>query len=459
VKKIKPAVTLSFYMVIILAVCAVSGYTQVGFEAAYPAVVSIDLTIAGTKGTGVVIKISERGVVILTNRHVIWKKGVKEDSIRRQLVVGFQGISTKFQVENILYESKSNKPDIALLFLKVIPNKEIRSLYLSKVLRSRKGSRVHLIGYPIGSYRPQVYEVEIQDEDDIYYHFGLRISSTEIRGGASGSPLLDARGIVVGIVTLASGGKGRAIKYSVIRNVLSAWQINIPEPPEAERVAFPPIRVDPADDDKEARNTAKTIYKRMIYFLNDCGFIEKEHGDAADRLLDSLKQNIPGFWADSLFYRLPTKQLDAILDKKGDEYRVRFILKNVPDDGLLPVRFEKADKNIEKLSEESIEEFLNLFNIEVKFKGVRQSSLTKWSPWAALGSTGCGAVSQWQTGENQKDYDRALTQSDAEDSFTRWRNYDLARWVFGGLALTGGAIWLYSSRINPRRAEFTKINK
>jgi len=463
--QMKLSVMLYCLMIIKLTIYTASGYTQVGFDAAYPGVVRINSEITGEKGTGVIIKSFEPGIVIITNRHVIWKKDttiVSESDIRQKTTVSFTGTNEIFRIDKVLFQSDIKAPDLAVLYLKEVSGINTKSLYLSQVDRVRKGSRVHLIAYPVGKFRPQVYEAEIQDEDDQYYHCGLRIDSTKIRGGASGSPLLDARGIVIGLVTLAAGGKGQAIKHSVIRDVLKAWQIKIHDAPERELIAMPRSRFSIVTDDKKTRRVVQAVYERMVYFLNDCELLDIVSGAEAERLISLLNNNLPGLWNDSTVFKLPTKLLDADWTRKGNKYRIRFTLKNVPDDGLLPAEFEvpdKPDKNIERLAEQAVEKFVGLFEIQVKFKGVRRGMLTKWSSWAALSLAGWSAISYWQAGESEKDYDRALTKSSAEKMFTRWRNYDLSRWICGGLALTSGATWSYSNYVNPRRAVYNKDKK
>jgi len=65
--QMKLSVMLYCLMIIKLTIYTASGYTQVGFDAAYPGVVRINSEITGEKGTGVIIKSFEPGIVIISS--------------------------------------------------------------------------------------------------------------------------------------------------------------------------------------------------------------------------------------------------------------------------------------------------------------------------------------------------------------------------------------------------------
>ena len=113
---------------------------------------------------------------------------------------------------------------------------------------------------------------------------------TKLRGGASGSPILDSRGIVIGIARHKEGdSEGKAIRYSAIRDILEAWQIEIPDPPEEERVVFTPLQIRTSMRAKNAKTSALAIYERMTYFLKSCGLLDVRTGDEAEYLLSLVK--------------------------------------------------------------------------------------------------------------------------------------------------------------------------
>lgn len=434
-------------------------YAQIGYESAYPSVVKINSDTTHEKGTGIIIKSTTDGLYVLTCRHVVWKKGFSEEIMKKYTTVNLAGSIENYFIQSILVDYDLNKPDLAVLFLKEESKLRRRSLFVGQIAHSRKGAWIKLIGYPLGQLRPQLYDGEIQDEDDQFYYIALTIEMQNIEGGASGSPLLDSRGIVIGLIQQAAGNRGIVIKHSVLRDLLKSWQLEIPDAPETELIAFTDLNMYPmADTIKLQNKEAKIFYDRMNLYLSACPFLDIISGAEAQRRLSLLDHRIPGLWEDIIANPLPTKSLFYDFRKTEKKFKIYFVLKNVPDDGMLSKDFEIAGNDLEQLIESATTQFVSQFNIQAKFSGVRPNNITRWSPWAGL-FWGCLAgIFYWQASESEKDYNQSLTSFRAKSFFSASNQFYIGTWISTGLAATSASVWLHSNWINSRKVEFRKFN-
>lgn len=440
---------------------------QSGFEPAYSAIVLIK-SADQSSGTGIVIGKTQNELLILTNRHVVWsselgKSGIFEEDLRKRTKVLF---NTKQlgSVSQIRYDKTTGALDVAVLYVKVDHEPNIKTLALSGIA-NRRGSNAWVVGYPAGKLSPAIFQAEINNEDSRNYDFSLKRA---LKGGESGSALLDARGNIMGIVTRAERRENNsAIKSTAIRRTLAGWNIEIMTPTESPIVAFPTIISKIGN--KNLQQVANRIYERMISYTQDLPQVSVVSAETARYLLDLIKENRPGFMVGELAFYLPTQRLDAILEKEKEGYIVRFELRSIPDDGRLPISFSARGKGVETLAENAIKalakqlskefanqfskEFANQFSLGVEFHGIRHSWRRRSLIFSIVGA-GASAVMVSLASDKRQNYENALTGRDAEDRFTTLHRTQIARNSFMTATAVSFGFWFNAKFLNPRKAVF-----
>jgi len=429
----------SFLYVLIpsLLVITIESKAQDQFEKVFPLVVQIS-TSWGKGGTGIIIQKSENETGILTARHVVWqpnlwKQGLFEEQLCDCTRISFGG-KVCGKITRLIYEEDLERPDIALIKVEGAPPMDVEPFKFRKK-DNEVGSDSWILPYPKDiSTKPDVMKAEINRKDNQYYYFGLK-SGYNLIGGESGSPVLDADKNVIGIVREAAGRTdNKAIKSSVICDVLDDWEEDYQSVKELERVAFANITV--ADDKKIIKSDAKWLQNRAFFYLRDFEFFDIQH--------DSTKEL--------------TKVLNAELLKKGKKYKINFKLKNYPDDGLPPTPFKAEAENIDKLVESSVKEIVKQLDpdFKVRFQGV-PSNRRKWSgviTFAGIAATGIMATIAY---ENKVSYEGAITSQVAKRDYDRLHCNEIIRNSAAVITVGSLLYWLYASFIDPRRPVFERV--
>jgi putative serine protease PepD len=198
------------------------------YDAASPAVVSV--RVGSASGTGFLIN---REGTIVTNAHVV---GNADDA---EVSFGDQGRTVKAEV-------LGRDPSSDLSTLRVHPDAAdgIRPLSLADSDAVRVGDRVIAIGYPLGLDRTATTGIVSGVGREIQAPNGFQIdeviqTDAPINPGNSGGPLLDERGVVIGvnsqIATAGARGNigiGFAVPSNAVREV-------VPRLTRGERIVRP----------------------------------------------------------------------------------------------------------------------------------------------------------------------------------------------------------------------------
>jgi len=166
-----------------------------------PAVVSVKVDIkGGTSRQGTGFNVSPQGVIV-TNEHMV----EQAELITIEFADGMRYYSNGYE--------KIKGYDLALVRIK---GESLPYLLLNRSYEARTGDSVTIIGNPLGyvriAQRGQVGQYYNSEENaSPVFDIGL-----EVNPGNSGSPVIDSKGQVVGVIFASSGKRAMAIGASHI---------------------------------------------------------------------------------------------------------------------------------------------------------------------------------------------------------------------------------------------------
>ncbi len=231
-------------IIILITLIPVSSFAAPNFEELDKSVVLIINIMANSKGTGTGFVINEQNDVI-TNHHVI------KDN--RKLFIADGGTDPAHLKPAVVKWSSENK-DLAILH---VPNLHRPALSLSSV-EPGKGTTVYAIGFPeIADLLIQKISTEssvtigsVSRLINASWHknkpkFRIVQHSSELNGGNSGGPLINACGQVVGINTIKTSLTASISRGEIISGVFYASHISsLIEALKAQAISFKEITTD-----------------------------------------------------------------------------------------------------------------------------------------------------------------------------------------------------------------------
>jgi S1-C subfamily serine protease len=200
-----------FFVTLVIGSVPVHGQTGLSpvqiFQAAAPSVVRVETDLG--VGTGFIF-MHYTLPVLATARHVV-------EGAHRVRVIFNSG-----QSFNVYVYTSDNARDIAILHVDPAGPRLPFSGLLLRSEPSQAGERIYVTGYPLGMSEMAITEGLISASYSNGFQFSAPISS-----GNSGSPVIDNRGEVVGLVTAGSTTRGAPVLQNMNWAVPAAWLENL----------------------------------------------------------------------------------------------------------------------------------------------------------------------------------------------------------------------------------------
>ncbi|MGH7451912.1 MAG: S1 family peptidase, partial [bacterium] len=351
---------------------------------------------------------------------------------------------------NVCFERRGDD-DLAVLYIDRNRVSNFRVLPVSKRLQF-DGTPVHALGYSAGKLEPQITRGIIVSSHNPYYNVVFDITAREVQGGESGSPVLNDRGIVAGVITekLVTGqsNTNRGLQSLQVRQFLKDHCHLDPPTPENQILALPAL--DFAPDKKQAK-WSKQFLEHLENFISLCPEIRTKRSDAINSPWQPRPDETPDI--DAL-YKLPSYIVRGSGSKEGKFFVLDLSLRlNPGEQVVLSQRLQARD--LKSLADSAVTHIARYFGYQTRFEGVPYT----WRTWS-LRTTVAGvlpAVLMWQAaGNNKSDYEQAFTSRGADSNFSSLRRDEILR--NSALFITGSSLifWNYAALINPRKPVFEK---
>ncbi len=171
------------------------------------------LELSESRGSGFLV--SADGYVV-TNHHVVASRGLDDEYITVE-----QG-ETLYFAQVVGFDAGG---DLAVLRIRGAP-RAMPYLTLRQSL-PRPGESVRVIGHPGGGERTEIVGtvLRLALPDPTGVAKGYLESDAIVTKGSSGSPVLDARGDVIGIINERSPTRSRAVLAEYLRRRLAQWNV------------------------------------------------------------------------------------------------------------------------------------------------------------------------------------------------------------------------------------------
>ena len=180
-------------------------------------------------GTGVVIQRDANRTLILTNRHVIFDDNEQGENIQVEFFSSPPPGKVRMRRNAKLFKmTPTDKLDLAVLEITDKLPADIQPLSMSTTINP--AMPIQIIGHDAQrgkdkSWSVQSGKINVENQQ-------LQISATALKPGYSGSPVIDSKNRLIGIVYARKPGKTKNFAYpiSVVKQQLSIWKITLTKP-------------------------------------------------------------------------------------------------------------------------------------------------------------------------------------------------------------------------------------
>ena len=180
-------------------------------------------------GTGVVIQRDANRTLILTNRHVIFDGNEQGENIQVEFFSSPPTGKVRMRRNaKLLKMTPTDKLDLAVLEITDKLPADIQPLSMSTTINP--AMPIQIIGHDAKrgedkSWSVQSGKINNQNQQ-------LQISATQLKPGYSGSPVIDSKNRLIGIVYARKPGETKNFAYpiSVVKKQLSIWKITLTKP-------------------------------------------------------------------------------------------------------------------------------------------------------------------------------------------------------------------------------------
>ncbi|MCI0694420.1 serine protease [candidate division KSB1 bacterium] len=456
----KPKVWLAVGLALLcLASLAGAQEQQSLFEQALPAVVKIRVSWqaagkgVGDEGTGFIIDSTKTQLALLTNRHVV---AYADSNVGWRLaphiwVIPYGTLDTIRVAKNKVCFDRREGDDLAVLYIDRNSISNFRVLPVSK-RQQFDGTPVHALGYSAGKLELQITRGIIVSSQNPYYNIAFDITARAVQGGESGSPVLNDRGIVAGVITekLVTGQShtNRVLQSLQVRQFLKDHCHLDPPTPENQILALSPLDFEPA---KKQPKWSKQFLEHLESFIALCPEIRTKRYAA----FSAQWQPRPGDPPDiDALYKLPSYIVRGSGSKEGKLFVLDLSLRLNPGERVVLSKRLQA-RDLKSLADSAVVHIARHFGYQARFEGVPYA----WRKWS-LRTTVAGilpAVLMWQAAGNGKsDYEQALTSRAADNNYSRLHRNEMLRNSAALVAVASLGFWTNAAFINPRKPVFEK---
>jgi len=452
----------NFWLSLTLAILALNNLAKSQprgmFEEAKYALVLLRVDKNGEQecGTGFIIDSTAHSLTVLTNRHVV----AKEDPQRKwewadAVWLTPYGQTQEFLVADSTIRFFPDGDDVAILEIERPRVPGFRILTLSKRLQF-DGMKVYALSYPACEGRPKTILGIIESRDEPFYEVAFAATEREVVGGESGSPVLNERGIVVGMVTekfvTEKGSTNRLLHSIRIRSALERFQAVPPLPSENQVLALLPLDFDPP---YKQREWSYTFIKRLKAFFANCRDIYAvSEGDLEYYSYRKYQSQNFALGHDD-YYRMPSYLVTGWCRRSGKVFQFDVSLALFPGEEVVWSKRLEAN-SLPNLADSVGVYMARYFGYKTKFVGVPHG----WRKWS-LRTTLAGilpSVLLWRAAAHDKnDYREALRGQAAATIYDDLHRNEILRNSMTIMTGISFGFWLNAAMINPRTPVFEKI--
>ncbi|MFN7413430.1 MAG: tetratricopeptide repeat protein [Dolichospermum sp.] len=177
-------------------------------------------------GTGVVIQRDANRILILTNRHVIFDGNEQGENIQVEFFSSPPTGKVRMRRNaKLLKMTPTDELDLAVLEITDKLPADIQPLSMSTTINP--AMPIQIIGHD--AQRGEDKSWSVQSGKINYQNQQLQISATALKPGYSGSPVIDSKNRLIGIVYARKTGETQNFAYpiSVVKKQLSIWKITL----------------------------------------------------------------------------------------------------------------------------------------------------------------------------------------------------------------------------------------
>jgi len=181
-------------------------------------------------GTGVVIQRDANRTLILTNRHVIFDGNEQGENIQVEFFSSPPAGKVRMRRNaKLLKMTPTDELDLAVLEITDKLPADIQPLSMSTTINPAMS--IQIIGHDAKRGEDKSWSVK-SGKIIIVQNRKLEISETELKPGYSGSPVIDSKNRLIGIVYARKPGETKNVAYpiSVVKKQLSIWKITLTQP-------------------------------------------------------------------------------------------------------------------------------------------------------------------------------------------------------------------------------------
>ena len=180
-------------------------------------------------GTGVVIQRDANRTLILTNRHVIFDGNEQGENIQVEFFSSPPTGKVRMRRNaKLLKMTPTDKLDLAVLEITDKLPADIQPLSMSTTINP--AMPIQIIGHDAKRGEDKSWSVQSGKINNQIQQ--LQISATQLKPGYSGSPVIDSKNRLIGIVYARKPGETKNFAYpiSVVKKQLSIWKITLTKP-------------------------------------------------------------------------------------------------------------------------------------------------------------------------------------------------------------------------------------
>jgi hypothetical protein len=273
-------------------------------------------------GSGSIVGVSGRRAYVLTAYHVI-----RADYERGASQVKVEIFPDGTGEARISRESLDPHNDLAVLTVEDLPASPQPDIAWGSSAAVRETDRIWALGHPRGGPGWVVSEGTVGRKTGGTVYF----SGTAVNPGNSGGPLLNAQGMVVGVILKEQGSLGRALEADVVQPIIRGW---LPAPTVVPAAPQPPQPSRPPERVATWERTYGPSIAHEIHRIRDGGYIlsgyteQGANSRAFDALVMKLDQGGGVVWRrtfptggdDDLLYSV-TESLDGGFVVGGNKER------------------------------------------------------------------------------------------------------------------------------------------
>ena len=179
-------------------------------------------------GTGVVIQRDANRILILTNRHVIFDDNEQGENIQVEFFSSPPAGKVRMRRNAKLLKMTPPTDELDLAVLEITDKlpADIQPLSMSTTINP--AMPIQIIGHDAKRGEDKSWSVQ-SGKIIIVQNQQLQISATALKPGYSGSPVIDSKNRLIGIVYARKPGETQNFAYpiSVVKKQLSIWKITL----------------------------------------------------------------------------------------------------------------------------------------------------------------------------------------------------------------------------------------